>query len=134
MVSTRTVVQLGEHELAISHPDKMIWSEAGITKLKYVQLLAELAPFLLPYTAGRYLTTIRFPEGIHGVSFYQKTARSRSRTMYEPPRTAALTMSCWTPCERCSGWEACTVWNSTSPPTRSKTRCPIRGCSISILR
>jgi len=72
MVSTRTVVQLGEHELAISHPDKMIWSEAGITKLKYVQLLAELAPFLLPYTAGRYLTTIRFPEGIHGVSFYQK--------------------------------------------------------------
>ncbi|QTH43777.1 DNA polymerase domain-containing protein [Cohnella sp. LGH] len=72
MVNTRTVVKLGEHELAISHPDKMIWPEAGITKLKYVQLLAELAPFLLPYAAGRYLTTIRYPEGIHGVSFYQK--------------------------------------------------------------
>ncbi|MFC4597446.1 non-homologous end-joining DNA ligase [Cohnella hongkongensis] len=72
MVKTRTVVRLGEHELAISHPDKAIWPEAGITKLKYVQLLAELAPFLLPYTEGRLLTTIRYPEGIHGVSFYQK--------------------------------------------------------------
>ncbi|OXS61614.1 DNA polymerase domain-containing protein [Cohnella sp. CIP 111063] len=72
MVKTKTVVRLGEHELAISHPDKPIWPEAGITKLKYVQLLAELAPFLLPYAEGRYLTTIRYPEGIHGVSFYQK--------------------------------------------------------------
>ncbi|MFB9278568.1 non-homologous end-joining DNA ligase [Cohnella cellulosilytica] len=72
MVKTKTVVRLGEHELAISHPDKTIWPEAGITKLKYVQLLAELAPFLLPYAEGRYLTTIRYPEGIHGVSFYQK--------------------------------------------------------------
>ncbi len=72
MVKTRTVVKLGEHELSLSHPDKTIWPEAGITKLKYVQLLAELAPFLLPYAKGRYLTTIRYPEGIRGVSFYQK--------------------------------------------------------------
>jgi len=72
MAKQRTVVKLGEHELSISHPEKAIWPEADITKLKYVQLLAELAPFLLPYTEGRYLTTIRYPEGIHGVSFYQK--------------------------------------------------------------
>ncbi|TVY01109.1 non-homologous end-joining DNA ligase [Cohnella terricola] len=72
MEKQRTIVRLGEHELAISHPDKPIWPEAGITKLMYVQILAELSPYLLPYTMGRYLTTIRYPEGIHGVSFYQK--------------------------------------------------------------
>jgi len=72
MVQSRTIVRLGDFEWPISHPDKMIWPEVGITKLQYVQLLAELAPYLLPYSAGRYLTTIRYPEGIHGVSFYQK--------------------------------------------------------------
>jgi len=41
-----------------------------------VKLLAELAPFLLPYASGRYLTTIRYPEGIGGVSFYQKNSPS----------------------------------------------------------
>jgi bifunctional non-homologous end joining protein LigD len=50
----------------------VIWPDAGITKLDYVQVLAELAPFMLPYTTDRYLTTIRYPKGIHGTSFYQK--------------------------------------------------------------
>lgn len=44
----------------------------GLTKLGYVERLAQLGPFLLPYTQGRYLTTIRYPEGVHGTSFYQK--------------------------------------------------------------
>lgn len=72
MAQPKTFVRLGEFELAISHPDKLIWPEAGITKLRYVQILAGLAPYLLPYTMDRYLTTIRYPEGIHGISFYQK--------------------------------------------------------------
>jgi bifunctional non-homologous end joining protein LigD len=72
MVQQKTIVRLGEFELAISHPNKLIWPEAGITKLDYLQILAELAPYLLPYTSGRYLTTIRYPEGVHGISFYQK--------------------------------------------------------------
>jgi bifunctional non-homologous end joining protein LigD len=71
-MSQRTILRLGEQELSLSHPDKLIWPDMGITKLEYVQTLAQMSPFLLPYTTGRYLTTIRFPEGIHGVSFYQK--------------------------------------------------------------
>lgn len=68
----RLKIKLGDFELPISHPDKLIWPEAGVTKLDYVQRLARLGPFLLPYTKGRYLTTIRYPEGIGGTSFYQK--------------------------------------------------------------
>jgi len=72
MAQQRTVIKLGDRELAISHPDKLIWPDAGITKLDYVRKLAALAPYLLPHSEGRYLTTIRYPEGIGGVSFYQK--------------------------------------------------------------
>ncbi|MFC5701802.1 non-homologous end-joining DNA ligase [Cohnella faecalis] len=70
----RTILRMGDYELAVSHPDKLLWPEAGITKLEYVQTLAKLAPYLLPYTTNRYLTTIRYPEGIHGTSFYQKNS------------------------------------------------------------
>jgi len=72
MAAQRTVIKWGDGELAISHPDKPIWPDAGITKLDYVTKLAALAPYLLPYGEDRYLTTIRYPEGIEGVSFYQK--------------------------------------------------------------
>jgi len=71
---TTTVVKLGDFELPVSHPDKLIWPEMNITKLHYLQLLAALGPYLLPHTRQRYLTTIRFPEGIRGKSFYQKNA------------------------------------------------------------
>ncbi|WP_135554982.1 non-homologous end-joining DNA ligase [Paenibacillus cymbidii] len=62
------------HEIAISNPDKLLWPEQGITKLMYLQKLTALAPYLLRYCSGRYLTTIRYPNGIHGKSFYQKNA------------------------------------------------------------
>lgn len=59
-------------ELAITNPDKLLWPEMGITKLVYLQRLGELAPYLIKHCKGRYLTTIRYPNGIHGKSFYQK--------------------------------------------------------------
>ncbi|HEX7057763.1 MAG TPA: non-homologous end-joining DNA ligase [Bacilli bacterium] len=65
-------VRIEGHEITITNPDKMLWPEEGITKLDYVRHLAELSPYLLPYTKGRYLTTIRFPDGIGGQAFYQK--------------------------------------------------------------
>ncbi|GIQ63580.1 hypothetical protein PACILC2_21480 [Paenibacillus cisolokensis] len=62
------------HEMTVSNPDKLLWPEAGLTKLAYLEKLVSLSPYLLRYTRGRYLTTIRFPNGIHGKSFYQKNA------------------------------------------------------------
>lgn len=71
---TQGTVVIDGCELTISNPDKLLWPEAGITKLVYLQRLAELAPYLIKHCRGRYLTTIRFPHGIHGKSFYQKNA------------------------------------------------------------
>lgn len=70
----KTILKLGNYELHVTHPNKLIWPDMNITKLDYIQLLAKLGPYLLPHTEGRYLTTIRYPEGIGGTSFYQKNA------------------------------------------------------------
>jgi len=74
MPKESAVLKLGEHEITVTHPDKLIWPDMGITKLDYIRLLARLGPFMLPHTRDRYLTTIRYPEGIGGHSFYQKNA------------------------------------------------------------
>ncbi|MBB6671676.1 non-homologous end-joining DNA ligase [Cohnella nanjingensis] len=71
---TPVILRLGEQELTVSHPEKPLWPDAGITKLQYVQTLAQLAPYMLPHCENRYLTTIRHPEGVGGTSFYQKNA------------------------------------------------------------
>ncbi|MDB4867258.1 MAG: polymerase protein [Cohnella sp.] len=72
MPAGTAILKLGDYELNVTHPDKLIWPDMNITKLDYIQRLAKLGPYLLPHSENRFLTTIRFPEGIHGTSFYQK--------------------------------------------------------------
>ncbi|MCL6515523.1 non-homologous end-joining DNA ligase [Alicyclobacillus sp.] len=63
-----------EHPVTVTHPDKLLWPEAGITKLDYIQYLIAVAPVMIPYLRDRPLTMIRFPDGIHGHGFFQKDA------------------------------------------------------------
>lgn len=67
-----SVIPVDGQEIIVSNPDKLLWPEQGITKLIYLEKLASLSPFLIKSCKGRYLTTIRYPNGIHGKSFYQK--------------------------------------------------------------
>ncbi|MEK3720885.1 non-homologous end-joining DNA ligase [Paenibacillus sp. FSL H8-0034] len=70
--SIKGTVLIEGHEITVTNPEKVLWPRAGITKLEYLQKLTILAPYLLHYCKNRYLTTIRFPNGIEGKSFYQK--------------------------------------------------------------
>jgi len=74
MPAAPAVVRFGEYEATVTSPDKLIWPEMNITKLDYITHISKLAPYLLPQTKQRLLTTIRYPEGINGKSFYQKNA------------------------------------------------------------
>ena len=74
MPAVKETIRINGHEIVISNPDKLLWPEAGITKLDYLQKLIMLSPYLLKYCRNRYLTTIRYPDGIHGKSFYQKNS------------------------------------------------------------
>ncbi len=58
----------------ITHPDKPVWPEIGITKDGYLHYLQMISPYLLPFLRDRPLTLIRFPHGVPGESFYQKSS------------------------------------------------------------
>lgn len=69
---SKRTIQVEEYELEISNPDKLLFPQVGITKWNYVLYLTQLAPYLLPYTKNRLLTTIRYPDGVDQEHFYQK--------------------------------------------------------------
>lgn len=64
--------QVGKRKLEVSNLDKVLFPEDGVTKAEIIQYYLNIAPTLLTHIKGRALTLIRFPDGIHGESFYQK--------------------------------------------------------------
>lgn len=58
--------------VTITHPDRLVYPEERITKLALAQFHERIADRLLPHIAGRPLSLVRCPEGIHGECFFQK--------------------------------------------------------------
>jgi bifunctional non-homologous end joining protein LigD len=58
----------------VTHPDKLLWPDEGITKLELVRYYERLGPTILRYVADRPLTLRPFPRGIGGPSYYMKNA------------------------------------------------------------
>ena len=61
-------------DIEISHPDKVLFPDAGVTKRDLADYYARIAPRLLPYAKGRPLTLRVFPEGIEEAGFFNKNA------------------------------------------------------------
>lgn len=58
----------------LTHPDRILWPQAGVDKAALARLYRALAPRLLASVRGRPLTLVRAPEGLEGPSFWQKRA------------------------------------------------------------
>ncbi len=58
----------------VTHPNKPVWPEIGITKDSYLHYLQFISPLILPFLRQRPVTLIRFPHGVSGESFYQKSS------------------------------------------------------------
>jgi bifunctional non-homologous end joining protein LigD len=56
----------------ISHPDKVLFPDDGITKADLVDYYQQVAPLMLPLVSGRPVTMQRFPNGIGRGGFLQK--------------------------------------------------------------
>lgn len=65
-------VTIGKRKVELSNLDKVLFPEDTITKAEIIEYYLKIAPTLLNHVKGRALTLIRFPDGIHGESFYQK--------------------------------------------------------------
>jgi bifunctional non-homologous end joining protein LigD len=60
--------------VGLSHPDKVCFPEAGVTKRELAQYYERIAPRLLPHLEGRPLSLVRCPGGRTKPCFYQKHA------------------------------------------------------------
>lgn len=66
------ILRYEDKEIKISNPNKYFWPELNIKKIDYIYHLIHLSSFILKYTRNKPLTVIRYPDGIHGKSFFQK--------------------------------------------------------------
>ncbi|MEZ0093196.1 non-homologous end-joining DNA ligase [Streptacidiphilus sp. EB129] len=67
----RVPVQVDGRTLTLSHLDKPLWPT--FTKGEALHYYAQIAPALLPHTADRPASFVRFPDGVDGPRFYAKT-------------------------------------------------------------
>lgn len=68
-----TWVTIGKRKLELSNLDKELFPEDHVLKAEIIEYYLKIAPTLLNHVKGRALTLIRFPDGIHGEMFYQKS-------------------------------------------------------------
>ncbi|MCY3612520.1 MAG: DNA ligase D [Gemmatimonadetes bacterium] len=54
--------------------DKPFWPEDGYAKGDLIEYYRAVSPWILPYLADRPVVLTRYPDGIHGKSFFQKNA------------------------------------------------------------
>lgn len=58
--------------ITITHPDKVRYPKADVSKLEIINYYKNVAKDILPYLKDRPLTLHRFPDGINNKGFYQK--------------------------------------------------------------
>lgn len=58
--------------VTITHPDRVLYPEQGVTKLDLAKYYEAVADWVLPYVTNRPLTLVRCPSGRAGACFYQK--------------------------------------------------------------
>ena len=78
-----TIIVLDGREVVISSPDKVFFSEQGVTKLDLIKFYAAVRDPLLAAMGGRPVLLQRFPEGAGGSSFFQKRVKRGSTPWLE---------------------------------------------------
>jgi bifunctional non-homologous end joining protein LigD len=56
----------------ITHPDKVLFPDAGVTKGELARYYESIAGVMLPHVRGRPVTLERYPSGIRAKGFWQK--------------------------------------------------------------
>jgi bifunctional non-homologous end joining protein LigD len=64
----------------LTHPERVLWPDCGVTKLDLARYYATIADHVLPHLRARALTLVRCPEGLAGECFYMKHSR-----VWSPP-------------------------------------------------
>jgi len=80
-VTTRTNTTAGK--VRLTHPDRIYWDDAGVTKQDLADYYGKVWPWMRPHVTGRALALLRCPEGTGiGQCFFQKHARAGIPTAF----------------------------------------------------
>ena len=107
--------------VAISHPDRVVFPDPGLTKLDVVRYYEAVAGLMVPYLAQRALTVIRCPDGIGSAVLLPEArhavgpalggqgarARRRQGEGRRLPGRGHAPKACWP-------WSRTAPWSSTS--------------------
>jgi bifunctional non-homologous end joining protein LigD len=66
------------HDIKFTHLSKVYWPEDNVTKRDMFNYYYQVAEYILPYLKDRPMSLNRFPNGIHGSSFYQKDVKGKA--------------------------------------------------------
>lgn len=69
-----TVVRAGRRNVEVSSPGKLMFPDAGVTKLDLAEYYAAVAPAMVPLVRDRPVTQHSFPGGIERPGYYIKAA------------------------------------------------------------
>jgi DNA ligase D len=72
MADTAVVLTVGEREVRISHPERVLWPQAGLTKLDLANYIIEVGDAFIAANGDRPVSLQRFPESIDGEQFFSK--------------------------------------------------------------
>jgi bifunctional non-homologous end joining protein LigD len=62
--------------IRISHPDRLIYPDLGISKLQLARYFDDIADWIVPHVAGRPLTLLHCPAGLAAPCLYLKHAKA----------------------------------------------------------
>lgn len=89
-------VEIDGNLLNITHADRVLFPDDGITKGDVIDYYLEIAEVILPHVRRRAVNMHRFPEGIYGDSFYQQNIPDGSPNWMEsikvPKKEGGLTV------------------------------------------
>ncbi len=66
-------VSIGNRKVRLSNLDKILYPEAQISKAEFIQYYVQMAPVILRHLGGRPLSLRRYPDGVDGKQFFQKS-------------------------------------------------------------
>jgi len=66
-------VRVGRHQLRLTNLDKVFWPQTGFTKGQMIDYYTQVADVLLPHLRDRPLTMKRYPDGIDGEMFFERS-------------------------------------------------------------
>jgi bifunctional non-homologous end joining protein LigD len=61
-------------QVKLTHPDRVYWKDAGVTKEGLADYYAQVWPFMAPFVVSRPLALLRCPSGAEAQCFFQKHA------------------------------------------------------------